>query len=440
MAKTTTTPQPRTDLPGGGTTTPVDPKTGAAVQNPPAEAIQPPGGAPGDEATRNQQPAARQPARAPDHRKQTRDELNAKSRVARERIVAQQDSEHPEVADQERTAEAEMRGDIKHPGDHGYVPPVEPAEGTPAATTTPGAPPAQNTPPAGSKGIDTSTEFTTVKVYGVERQVPTKVVMAAGGVAEYQKALATEERQASQDAEARRQAESEQARVGQGGQPAERSASRPAGETVTPPPNPGAGADRKAQAAALVKRLYSGDSNQAEAAVEEILGAAGNNRPALTPEQVAEQVVRTLEQRESARTQRDAATQTEAARVSANAVFKTGYPELAKDEAKTAYAQQILKRKLALPENAGKPLEVLVVEAADQAMEEFNLRRPAEPGTTMPAPLADELNRRDQVKRIAPFGAEASARSPAPATETRPMTRAEVVAQMRKDRGLPPGG
>lgn len=430
--------RPRSDLPGGGAVTEKDPKTGLPVEKPPAADLAPPGGAPGDDqgAQRAAPPAAATPPKPGKSRaQQEREELQLKAKERRERIVAEQDKEQPDAAAMDRTAEAEMRGEILHPGEKGYVPPAEPV----AAATTAGDGTQIKTQPVAGKPIDTAGEMTTVKVYGVERQVPTAVVEAAGGRDAYQKKLAAEEREASSNAERQRLDTERQRQANKDRELSEREAAIRRGESVTPPPIPGAGADRKAQAAALVERLYSGDAAKAAAAVEEILSAAGSGHAQMTPQQIADEVERKLEQREAARTARTAEDQREAARVSANTAFKTAFPELAKDESKTVYAQQILKRIIADPANNGRPLELLVIEAGNEAMSDFGLKAPA-PAVAAPVALTQELDRRDNAKRLGPFAGDANVRQAAPAETTRPRTRAEVVAQMRKDRGLPPGG
>lgn len=384
-----------------------------------------------------------------------RKELAAKARRSREALVTRAEADHPDVAAAEEQVRQEMSGERLMPGDPGYeMPPTD--EEAAAAAAAGGAPPpstaaqlaaqaqgaapapdptASGNPPPAAQPVDNGENYVTVKVYGVDRRVSKAVVDAAGGITTYQKNLAAEIRM-QQAATLQRENEAERQRLATERENLGRQQATPPGTQIQPP-NPGAGADRKARALQITRTLFSGNEEATAAAIEELLGTAGTGQAHLNPDQVAEKAVQMLEQRNTERSSANAATATEAARVNANTIFKTAYPELASDKGRTLYTQQLVRAKLADPKNKGRDLEEIAVEAGDQALQDFGIRRTADATQQGNQAIAPELERRENAKRIGPFDPAPSVRAPAPAQAPAPKSRKDVVAGIRQARGQP---
>lgn len=311
--------------------------------------------------------------------------------------------------------------------------------------------PGQKQPPAPAadpaQGIDQPGEMTTITVYGMQEQVPTADVEAAGGLAAFQKQRAADirlQRLSTYEATLRNW-ENQLSQRAQA-QPE----SRPQGEREATEPSPTdvpGTADVDTLAATLTDAIYSGDREEASAKLRETLGA------------IQDSAVRAARQNagpSGAQPQQQPSGEDQAkaqARADANAVFRNEFPDL-NTQVLRAAALNMVNEVARDPVMIGRPLSEVTREACERVREDVYGSRAipegyqvAQPASTDPAlhqapaqPNPTDLAGRHALKRrtvVSPLN-EAHGRTPKPtATDESFPSNSEYVAKLRRGRGQP---
>ncbi len=348
-------------------------------------------------------------------------------------------------ADHVARLEAEAGGG---PDPFAEPPTTEPPPAVPPVAAAPKAAPIipENIP---AQGIDPAPEMTTINVYGMREEVPTADIVAAGGISTYQKERAA-------DIKLQRLTTFEASLRGLDSQLSERAANlereaqtpAQAGTGVTessPTDAQGDTADIDALSTQLTNAIYSGDREAAQSQIKSVLASVRTDAvraaQAVVPQPAAA----------SGPTAEQIAADTRA-RNEANAVFLNEFSDLDTPVLKKA-ALDMVQAVSADPIMRDRPLSEITREACSRVREDVFKGVapppviPAVPGTQNPlitAPVQaagpNDLGTRLDLKRrtVVTPSTEAHGRVVEPtATDQRPPTNAEVVANMRKARGQP---
>lgn len=392
-------------------------------------------------------PAKAQPTAddMPDRRpppKVSLEDIYAKSSSSRNTVLA---SELAEMTDEQRQNYDRMVAEAGG-GPDPYAEPEEPAP----AQQQPAAAPAQ-APQNQQTGIDPNPELTTITVYGMQEQVPTADVQAAGGLSAYQKARAADirlERVATYEASLRNwenQLTERAAGLEQRQPPAQESGtgiSEPSDTDVL-----GGTADVDALASGLTDAIYSGDREEAAATLAKTLRSIQTDAIRAAKATMPAQAPPSGQAAEKAAAQ-------ERARVEANAVFANEFSDLDTPvlrSAALAMVQEVAKDPIMI----GRPLAEITREACTRIRQDVYGNTDAPPGQQptprsqpqaqtplhqQPRPPANQdLGQRHAMKRrtvVTPLN-EAHGRAPAPNVDAAFPTNREFVANLRKGRGLP---
>lgn len=287
------------------------------------------------------------------------------------------------------------------------------------------------------KGVES--EHVTVVVYGKEYSVPKADVERAGGVDAYQKqraasvrmseAAATQQRaqRMLQEAE-RRQRELEEREK----QLTERSSR--AGSEDPEPPKQGAhdenrDTDRKTRVKTIVNRIFSGNEEEAAAAIEDILSQT-EGRKDVSPEAVAQMALRLFHEQQDREQQERRKTQEEQerARYSAearevNRMMRSEFSTIMDDPVRRRVAQAYFEEFKADPRNRTRALTDIARDAAEkvQALNIVDAEH-------------ERIVRRDE-KRLLPSESSARRRAPAEKDTKRPATASEHIQRLRRHSG-----
>lgn len=266
-----------------------------------------------------------------------------------------------------------------------------------------------------------SDEFVTIKVYGEERQAPKADVEKAGGVAAYQKAVAADVK-LQQAAQREAELSAKEARLLQIAQNL-RNGLDENGQPLAPkPPVTGvpASAISKDALEATVKGLYSGDAEEATAAlgtlIEQIAARQG------TSNQVSPEIVRAVTAQVEERIQAREATSMEARDVAeANRIFREDFKDIANDPDMMVWAKGMANTLANAPENQGKSRSEIAREVGNRIREK--LGRPK-----------SEIESRRKLKESLPQSPSGSGRVPSTEAPRFP-TNADYIQQLRRNSG-----
>lgn len=396
----------------------------------------------GSQPTREDTPSATPPPKV------SRDDIYAKAKTGR---AAEIEGDLADMTDAQRQHYdrmiAEAGGDVQDP----FAQPEEPQLPPDQPQAAPNQPPAQGQQPGNqpNQGIDTPAETTTITVYGMQEQVPTADIEAAGGIAAYQKQRAADvrlERLATYEASLRnweRQLSTQAHDAQHGATPAQRGAGQPEPSTTDVP---GDSVDVGELADSLTDAIYSGDREEAAAKLKDAFATV--SREAVR----AAQAAMPAQPNASPEAQR-AQEQERAARAEANAVFAREFSDLDTPVLRQAVLNAVNDVSHD-PVMIGRPLAEITREAAGRVREDVYGSRDAPPGYQPPpsqaagaalhqqpvTPPKQDLAGRHALKRrtvVNPL-TEASGRSPAPpSNEADFPSNSDWVAQLRKGRGQP---
>jgi hypothetical protein len=268
--------------------------------------------------------------------------------------------------------------------------------------------------------VATGDELVTIKVYGEERRVPKAEVDEAGGIAAYQKAAAAAEKARIEQQRARLQAEEQRMlRVAEN----LRNGLDENGQPLAPKPPPqGVPAISKEALEAAVKGLYSGDAEEAAAALEKLVtqiqGRAG------TTNEVSPEVVRAVEARVLERMEERETLRTEEQDVAeANRIFREDFKDIADDPDMMLWAKGLANTLSQDPEYSGKSRSEIARTVGTRIREK--LGRPAQ---------KSELDSRRELKRTLPSPNSGSGRVPVQEPKRFP-TNADYIQQLRRNSG-----
>lgn len=381
----------------------------------------------------------------------SKDQRDAETAGAIADMTPQQRAEY-----QRMLAEAQGVGeDVIDPFDgdgnvrEGWVDPNEPAAPAEPAAQPVAQPAAADVQPA----LDPSDETVTIVVYGMKQDVPRAEIDAAGGVANYQKSLAADERM--------RRASTYEASLRTFDQELqERAASLtqqpPATATTADPDLPptgdqGESVDVQAQAEALVGAMYTGDREAAITQAAKVLSSFKEDVTRSVQQivgQPGEPQVSLAEQQAAA----ERAAQQNRERVEANQVFAEEFSELSSGVLRDA-TYRMVQTVAAEPIMYGRPLAEITREAGMRVRSDvFGDAPPAAkpqptplkpssvnvPGSTAPTDLAGRmaLKSRTVVQPLIPAGGRFT--EPADAAGQRTESNSDYINRMRRDsRGQP---
>ncbi|MES0327080.1 MAG: hypothetical protein ABUK13_02705 [Gammaproteobacteria bacterium] len=251
-------------------------------------------------------------------------------------------------------------------------------------------------------------EMVVVKINGVERKVPQADVDAEGGVIAYQKARSADEKM-RQNAEDKKQLEIREAQIAQRElaiatqEQAQLKKENKSGKPSTDASQP------SAEAIALGEKMYSGDQDQANEAVDTILERSKPSTPVDT-ETIVNQTVAKVQWQNDVN--------------SAKQYFATEYSDIDSNPEYRGYADQATKRIMA--ENPNWTPQQVVTEAGEQARLKFRdqLRENVK---------ADEDENRMNNKRTTDNvrGNDATVQKK---PEQKAKTQKQIIADMQKNR------
>lgn len=266
-------------------------------------------------------------------------------------------------------------------------------------------------------------ELVTIKVYGEERRVPKSQVDAAGGIAAYQKTVAAAEKAQVNEARARLQTEEQRLlRIAAN----LRNGLDENGQPLAPkPPTPGvpASAIGKEALEATVRGLYSGDAEEATAALAALVEQIGARQG--TSNQVSPEIVRAVEAQVLERIEERETSRTEARDVQeANRIFREDFKDIANDPDMMVWAKGMASTLSADPAYQGKSRADIAREVGTRIREK--LGKP--PGTR------SELENRRQLKDSLPQAPSGAGRVPGAKPQQFP-TNADYIQQLRRNSG-----
>lgn len=282
----------------------------------------------------------------------------------------------------------------------------------PRADTPPLEEPA---PPA--TPVATGDEFVTIKVYGEERHVPKSDVDAAGGIAAYQKAVAAAEKAQVNDTKARLQAEEQRLlRVAEN----LRNGLDERGQPLSPKPPPqGVPAISKEALEATVKGLYSGDTDEATAALATLVSQISGRGQST---EVNPEIVRAVEAQVLERIEGREAERTEAQDVAeANRIFRENFKDIANDPALMVWAKGMAEVISADPQFQNSSRAEIAQEVGNRIRGKFG--KPT-----------SELESRRQLKSTLTPSSSGSGRVPQVEPQRFP-TNADYIQQLRRNSG-----
>lgn len=154
--------------------------------------------------------------------------------------------------------------------------------------------------PARDYDVDPDSGRVKVRIVGKDYYVPEADIIAAGGLATYQKVRAANVQLAEAN-RIKREAEDKLKRLEAAGPsaPANSPAAQP-GQGPSRADGPGSSAELEAEAERITKDLYSGDPKKAREAIARIISAAGSRGPNLDPAEVARQAAALLKEQQGA--------------------------------------------------------------------------------------------------------------------------------------------
>ncbi len=365
-----------------------------------------------------EEPAADEELRRPDGARQhvdlTREEIMAKSKARRNKQKAADTEQLDDDGKRLQEAmEAEARGELNE-FDTEYEAPK------------PGEEPAGDEKP--TETVDSDPDVVTIKVDGEEREVPRADIEKAG-VAALQKESAADKRlkEASEyelslkslEASLQKQIEDLQTQ-----QPvADGSA---AGDDPANLPDEGAVAEAVAeQAAKVAEAIYSGDEDQVKegliAALTSVVPGRQSSTPPLDAKQFAQDIMENMRRDAAEKEQAQQAEERSNVAKTVNSTFEEEFPDLYADDRGFRLTKAEFDGLCAEKPNADRV--VLMREAAGTVNQLVN------------PPVDDEISRRKNRKRGADADAPSSAQRMKPGKPEAKKTRADVVADMQRQRG-----
>lgn len=367
---------------------------------------------------------------------QARDDIYARVRERRAAEVAEAQTD-PQVKILDTFAGGEPPA---VPASHTTVEPPAAAEGQPPAAAAPaatdgGAPPA--------RGVK-------ITVYGQETEVPEDKVYEAGvralqkeHAAEYRLAEAVKQEQKltkyHRDLDAYKASlEAMERDLRAGKTPDAKDVA-----TATAPPTTGVLSDEvnekiAAGAKAVAEAVYKGDAAVTAKVLQDALTSVAQGRTATPPpvdvNAVADAAAERLEQRQETKT-------TEQKRQEVNQTFATEFKAVTTNQDAMEMAMSVFNR-LLTAEGETRPWTELAREAGEKVLFRFPELRAAGEQRPDPPPTTDATDtlsaRRLLKSKTVPRMSTATARATPPAPPTVPSNR-DYIAQMRANRGLPPG-
>lgn len=280
--------------------------------------------------------------------------------------------------------------------------------------------PARGEPAQPATAVATGDEFVTIKVYGEERRVPKSEVDEAGGIAAYQKAVAATEKARIQEERARLQAEEQRIlRIAEN----VRNGLDEHGQPLAPKlPPQGVPAIGREALEATVKGLYSGDAEEAAAALEKLVTQIQGRQG--TANEVSPEIVRAVEARVLERMQERETLRSEEKDVQeANRIFREDFKDIANDPEMMLWAKGLANTLSQDPKYQGKSRAEIARTVGNRIREK--LGRPLQ---------RSELDSRRDLKRTLPSSTSGSGRVPAQEPNRFP-TNADYIQQLRRNSG-----
>jgi len=381
------------------------------------------------------------------------------------------DPEEKALHDQHiRRMELEAQGD-NHPdveSGEQTINQVDPySEEEPAAVSDPNQPaepavdPSQGYVPAALQGVDLSAETTTIVVFGEQMEVPTSEVVDAGGIGAIQKSKAAdirltrlaEEQDRTRDWQNRLQDLQAQLMAGQVPQNSQSPDGNAPEETGAP--------DYLETAKTIVASMYEGNEDEAAQKLAETFSEMNRREQNQLATGSPEELRRMVHEAVASTRAEEQQVSDDSARQAANDAFRNEFPDLLYDPAKKAATQAEIELVRQDPIMRGQPMEAVVREAGYRSRAKFaghtvpqspshgpapviQLSNEPSVAANAPAPVpsdvpVNDLNSRLELKRRTVITPSAQGAAPTTApTEPTTATGADIVAQMRKDRGLPP--
>lgn len=261
-------------------------------------------------------------------------------------------------------------------------------------------------------------EFVTIKVYGEERHVPKSEVDEAGGIAAYQKAAAAAEKVRVNDDRARLQAEGQ--RLAQLAENLRKGLDEN-GQPLSPKPPPqGVPAISKEALEATVKGLYSGDTEEATAALSALVSQIGGHQAPSS--EVNPEIVRAVEAQVLERMTERETERMEAQDVAeANRIFREEFKDIANDPEMMIWAKGLAETVSADPKFQAKSRAEIAKEVGNRIR--GKLGKPT-----------SVLEERRQLKSTLTPSSSGSGRVPQVEPQQFP-TNADYIQQLRRNSG-----